>query len=239
MRPANKLMGVAAGIALLSATANTNALTINATGNNPGFGQAASATLSLSGGVLTIDLVNTGTIAANNPQVLTGLFFSLPGGTTLTTGSATLFNGSTFKNGTGTNPGNGWVYAGGISVQGQNAGISAAGLGVFGNTGYFGPSPVTPLDGVDYGIINGIAAVQHLNPGPQISNGIEFTLNVHGALNLNTFANTLVFQWGTALDEGSGGPGLPPQGGLPDGGTTALLLGSALTGVGLLRRKMG
>lgn len=250
MKRIKNLSIAAIGAGILALTLNAEALTITGTGNNPSYVQTASADLALSGGVLTIDLKNTAsTLAANNPQVLCGLFFSLPSGTTLSTVSASLsgslpsswgpssvVNGSLLEN-----VGEGWVYAGGVSVKGQNAGISAAGFGIFGNTGYFynDTSHTQPiLDGADYGIINGLASPQHLNPGPQISNEIEFKLNVSGALDLNAFSKTLVFQWGTALDEGSGGPGLPPQGSIPDGGSTVILLGAAFSVVGLLRKKL-
>lgn len=230
------LSGVCLGALTLSAGANV------VTSGAVSGGRSAEADFSVSGGILTIDLINTGSAAMVNSDTLTALFFSLPSGVSLTANSAALAGGSTTVHGSiVNNVGEGWAYQGGISAQGQNAGISASGLGgVFDNNHFFYTPAVTPLDGINYGIVNGLAAGSQIpaTQGPMINNEVEFKLAVSGNLDLTALGNTFVFQWGTALDEGSGGPGGTPPVSTPDGGSTIALLGLALLGVNALRRKI-
>jgi VPDSG-CTERM motif len=72
---------------------------------------------------------------------------------------------------------------------------------------------------------------------PFLNQVATFTLNVPG-VNVDSSVNGATFSFGTtAGDNVPGIVGRPPQS-IPDGGTTALLLGAALSGLGLIRRKL-
>lgn len=185
---------------------------------------AASADFELSSNTLTITLTNTSLSDVLVPtDVLTGVFFNTTH--TLTPVSASL-NGSTiFYENIVNNVGEGWQYKAGISAQGENSGISAAGLGVFGPDGNF-YSPGVTVDGLDYGILsagdnsatgnNGVT-----DHGPLVKDSVQFTLTAGSGFALNELGDTVVFQSGTSLDEThyTGGSPVPEP-------TTLLLLGS-------------
>lgn len=218
---------------------SAEAVTITGTGN---AGQSASAVITQSGNVLTIDLSNTGAPASEAAGLLLGLYFDLPSGVTLTPiNGVSLPHG--FEPGYNTvvnNFGEGWAYGTGLNAFGHAAGIAGSGaangmppLGNFWSTG-------VSLDGGDYGIANGLASNVNpsvKNPTAHIDAVFQLTVGGTGSLNLTTFGNTMVFQWGTSLTEGAGGPGFPPQGGLPDGGTTVALLGLGLASLGAFARR--
>lgn len=221
-----KMAGILGTVAL---SFEVNATTITASN---GQGGSASADISLSGSTLTIDLKNTGEAPHGGVDVLTALLFNLPTGVTLTPVSAVLGSGSVTY-GTG-NPGDGWTYSGAISVLGKNSGISAFGGGVFGNPN-FSATPHLPLDGMDYGIVNGDPTSWNGGKLPLFSNEVDFTLTVGGTGSIDSTAldNSLLFIWGTATlpnTEGSGGPSVP------DGGTTILLFGMGLIGLACFAR---
>ncbi len=176
---------------------------------------SASVTFSVSGGSLTVTLVNTAKSDVMVPtDVLTAVFFDTAPSVPLDPGSATLAPGSTVLFGT-TDPGGvvggEWAYASGVgSPTRAGLGISSAGLGLFGPQDRFpgnnlqGPS--SP-DGLQYGITSagdnpatGNAAVRGANA--LIKNAVVFTLTINGAAENLTFNNVL-FQYGTALSDGS------------------------------------
>ena len=193
---------------------------------------AASADFALSGSTLTVTLTN---MSAPNPVdqsgVLTGVFFNSSGLTPL---SASL-NGSTVVDGSlVNNVGEGWTYQSGVSAQGMNSGISAAGLGIFSQANFFSP-PVTPLDGVNYGILSAGytgGSTGFTNGGPYIDNSILFTLTAPTGFNLGELGSSVVFQYGSALTEPSF-TGTPPS--VPEP-SVMLLLGFGMVGLVSVRR---
>ncbi len=189
------------------------------------------AIYNLSGNTLTIRLINTGAAVQNPNDVLTALFFRLPTGVTLSPVSAALGSGATVAYGSIiNNVGEGWSYGSGFTANGDNAGVSASGLGLFGAPNFYS-KPVTPLGGIDYGLANGFnnpnAGVT--GQGPLISSEVDLTLSVSGTLDLSALGGSSVFQWGTALTEPNS---------VADGGTTVALMGLGLLGVGFLRRHL-
>jgi len=200
---------------------------------------AASAVFNLTGNTLTITLANTSASDVLVPtDVLTGLFFDTSH--TLTPVSASL-NGSTVYYGSiVNNVGEGWQYMGGISAHSENAGLSTAGLGIFGPNGNF-YSPGVKVAGLDYGILsagdnsatgNGGVTGQ----GPLIKNSIQFTLTAGSGFSLAEIGNSVVFQYGTALSDASFNGNLQ---GVPEPSSILsliVMLGAVGTGV-LLKHK--
>lgn len=204
---------------------------------------SASATFSLTGGVLTIVLTNTGAATTDPGGVLTALFFTP--GAALTPLTASLNNGSsvaTVYNGTfptGGNVGGEWAYGSGLvgAPHSAIAGISSSGLSpLFGDSNFNGSNltPPAALDGANWGIVAASTTSTNngfLNQSPYANNFTLFTLSVEGNPNTLTLGN-ISFQYGTGLNEPNV-PGVP----IPP---TVLLLGSGLLGLialGVRRRK--
>ena len=192
----------------------------------------ASATFALTGTTLTVTLTNTSPNDVLMPtDVLQAVFFNTSG--TLTPVSASLNGSSVFYGSIVNNVGEGWSYASGISAHGENSGISAAGLGVFGAPNFFSP-PVTPLDGTDYGILSagdnpatGNSGVT--GHGPLIQDSVQFTLTTDGTFSLDDLGSSVVFQYGTGLDEPSfNGPMRPGTPSAPE--PMSLVVWSTLLG---------
>jgi hypothetical protein len=229
-----KMLQLALGASVLL---SLNASAVLITGSTVG-GRSAAADISLSGSTLTIKLINTGAAAHDPSDLLMALLFSPNAGVTFSPISASLGAGSTISYGSLINNiGEGWAYDSSLSAHGRSAGISAAGLGVFGQANFFSP-PVTPLDGANYGIANGFNSPNTgiTGNGPVFSNEVDFSLHVNGSLDFLAFEHSLIFQWGTALSEPFT-PGNPPPS-VPDGGSTVALLGCALAGIGAVGRKI-
>jgi hypothetical protein len=221
------------------------------TGSASGNPIAASADFTLSGTTLTILLKNTSTFdysASPNSyravptDVLTGLFWDLTVGTSLTETGATapaitvaplpanLLLAST--------PG-GWDFAQSLvaaplSGVTQHYGLGTAGFGIFdGGTSSGGPGSPT-----NYGIMNSLYVDGEGNPSvngtPYAKDSITFTLTVPSGFDIQSITNVR-FQYGTALDEGDfpGGPGpgvlpVPEPATLSMFGIAALGFGAAL-----------
>jgi hypothetical protein len=215
--------GLACAAALLFAGVSANA------------GSTAMSSFSLSGTTLTVTLSATGNAASVPSGVLTGIFFSA-NDENLTPLNAALSSGSSLLNPvSGESIGGNWQYAGGKSglPLGATAGIVTTGLGIFGPTGNFG-TPATILDGIGYGIVNGISsgANSKVQSSTLINNGLVFTLTVPSDFDINSITD-VSYQFGTSLGEGS----TPPPS-VPDGGSTLALMGVALLGITCVRRKL-
>lgn len=234
--------------ALSAASALAGSITFNGSDAN---GHSASVTFTTSGSNLLVSLSNTGSAAATVPtDILTAVFFSIPGGVNLAPGSATVQNNSFVVDCSGAacptlgDVGGEWAYAQGLSAHGANAGISSTGLGLFGEPNLFGGTnlqgPASP-DGVQYGIApsgyNFALANGGLQGSAEIVNTVSFVLSGLGPNFDVKSISGVVFQYGTSLTEPTipGTPGQPPA--IPEPATFATL-GSALVAAALLRRRL-
>ncbi len=192
---------------------------------------SASAAFDLTGNTLNLILTNTSSADVLVPSdVLSGLFFNTTH--TLTPIAASL-NGSTVSYGSMSQVGAGWQYKTGISTHGENSGISAAGLGIFGSGNFYNPG--NNLAGIDYGILSvgdnpatGNTGVT--GKGPLIKNSVEFTFNAAPGFTLDELGNSVVFQYGSSLTENNFSSPVPEP-------ATILLLGSGLIGIVAYGRK--
>lgn len=204
-----------------------------------GSGLSASVSFETSGGNLIVTLTNTSAMDVTVPsQVLTAVFFSLPG--SMTPVSAVLNSGSVVNGDSapaGGAVGGEWAYQSGLNVGGSNSGISSSGLGIFGPGNLFGgpdlDSPVSP-NGLNYGITsagdNPASGNGGLSGEPLIQNSVVFTLSGWNAnWSLSQIANVF-FQYGTSLSE-------PHLGAVPEPGVLALL-GIGLAGLVFGARRM-
>jgi hypothetical protein len=176
---------------------------------------AASAKFAVSGSNLVVTLTNTSTADVLVPTaVLTAVFFDLPGGITLSPLSALLGTGSTvfFGPTNGGDVGGEWAYAAlppATPPPPGNAGISSAGLGLFGDANFGGANLQGPVsvDGLQYGITSagddttsGNAAVT--GKFALIQNEVVFTLSgVDATFDPGTMISNVQFQYGTSLGE--------------------------------------
>ena len=245
--------GLLAGVCLAGVLAASSASAVTYTGSSGSL--AASVDFSINGsGQLVVTLSNTsGSDALNNPDLLGAVFFDLAGNPALTPVSGVLNTGShIFVGGVQQSDaviGGEWAYGSSLSGAplGAKQGISGVGFGLSYNSLFpGGPLPNdggSPPDGPAYSLTsagdntstgNGVMTTVGI-----IKSSVVFTLSgLPANFNLNTGIADVNFQYGTSLTDAPNVPGLPPQGGLPDGGSTVLLLGSALSGLGLIRRKL-
>jgi hypothetical protein len=123
----------------------------------------------------------------------------------LTPVSASLNGSSVFYGSIVNNVGEGWQYKSGVSAQGKNSGISAAGLSIFGPSGNFF-SPGLTLNGLNYGLLSagdntGTGNGGITGHGPLIKNSVAYTLTANTPFSLNELGSTVVFQYGTSTTE--------------------------------------
>jgi hypothetical protein len=197
-------IGLLAAVGLWAgASTSANAsLEFTASGVNLGSGTAlagkATFTLSGSGTQLTLVLENTGAAARVPSDVMTGVFFNWAG-VSMTADSAitpTLLNPES----NGNTLGGGWAYK--STTPGGNG---TTGIGVWGATDdFFSTTQNTPpLDGIDYGIVSGIAdnANNTVKNAPLATPSVTFYFTV---LTPNADLNTLTFggfNYGTSAND--------------------------------------
>ncbi|HEY3413904.1 MAG TPA: XDD4 family exosortase-dependent surface protein [Armatimonadota bacterium] len=224
------------GVAFAATSAlSAQTVTYTGSGTNPGTGSglAAQVTLTLNAGVLGIDLINTGAPGKADSDALCALLFTLAPGNTLTPLTASLLPGSVYTNPPAFSIGQEWGYNAGFSgPAGTNAGVSAAGLGLFGSGNFAANGQ--HLQGLDYGLINGIAANANgpMQAAVLVNNGVHLDLAAP-TLKLSDISNVR-FQYGTALTD-SNLPGTPP---VPEPGTLSLLATAVLSAVPFLRKRV-
>lgn len=192
---------VAVLVVALAATgiASANAITyVGSSGN-----LSARAVFSLTGNTLTLTLTNTSMADVLQPtDVLTGVFFNLTGG--LTPVSASDPGSSVYYNRI-INVGDGWGFATNVSANGKNSAISATGaVNGLGQSNF--SANHTNLDGLGYGLLSagdntGTGNGGVLGHGPLIKDTAQFVLTVPQGFDLGEVGKTVVFQYGTSLNE--------------------------------------
>jgi len=198
------------------------------------------------GGNLVITLVNTSTdsdTSIDNARLLTGVFFNMSGGASLTPLTVFLTAGSSIVGDTPTTDvGGEFDYATGFNAGSASFGygVSSAGLGIFGSPPAFldGDSPnldnPVEVDGPNYGLAPAAALTINGN-AVFIKTGVIATLSGLGA---GPYLITSVrFQYGTALDEPSITVGETP-GPIPEPTSLAIwALGMVAAGFGARRMR--
>jgi hypothetical protein len=235
-----------AATALWAVTGTSAFAALTFTGSDLSDQLAASATFDLSGGNLTVSLVNTYTgDTVDQSHVLTGIFFNYSGGT-LTPSSAAIGAGSVYWQGTSSSPtdpnhppvvlGTEWAYGTGSAPHGANAGIVSSGFYTPGS-GNFAPSG-DMLDGSAYGILSAGytgSDLDGLSTRVYVQDTVNFVLTgFTGPLSQITDVS---FQYGTSLSEPNmmGSPAVPEPATVFAG--ALLLLPFGLSTVRILRRK--
>ena len=208
------------------AKAGTVLFSGSGTGSN-GITLNAEALFSISGSTLTVTLRNTGDTSGTNKDLsantLTGVFFDLPDGITLTATSATIAPGDLWQankcdvgpcNATTTNVGGEFVYDTGTWAghTGATSGIAssgyidaAVGMGNFGGPNLDDPSAP---DGINFGIIAPVTVTNpfkgngnNMTNNPLIEGEVVFTLAITGGTLLESQISNVSFQYGTSLTE--------------------------------------
>lgn len=214
-------MLAAAGMCLWAIAASANTITFTSSG------PSAQATFITSANTLSITVNNLTADPGSVAQCLSALFFSITTGQSsgsLTSGSGmerTIATDGTYTDGS--------IVAAGWALQtGPTWGLDVLA------SGGSGPRH-TLIGGPDNSNVYGSANSSITGNGPHnpfLAGPLTFNLSISG-VTVDSSINNVVFQFGTT--DGSGQ--FPPQE-VPDGGTTVFLLGLALSGLGLIRRKL-
>ena len=225
------LIGASVGAALLMGVAVTSsdatAVTLTGTGAGARSASVTFDTLSFAGiNYLTVVLTNTATYDSQIPtEILTAIFFSLPGDPTLSrtaglSGAYTNpFNSSDIKGGPDVlNIGTEWAYRSGLSVSGFNQGLSSISTNVFGADDRFITCTNCDLQGPDSpeGLQYGITTTND-NSGNDtggvvgaelVRNSVIFLLGgIAAGFDPSTSITSVRFQYGTDLAETTFGNG--------------------------------
>jgi len=227
----NNLISLIGSAGLLVASANANTVTfVTPSGATTTGGPVdASATFQTSANKLSITLQDLLANPTDVAQLISDLSFTLSSGQT----SGTLTSSSGVQRTVnGNNSGQfvdsslpvdtGWVLAG-LHLDVLGTPIGPAHL-------IIGP----PGPGNAYSSANGSIAGNGPH-NPFLTGPVTFNITISG-LTASDTVNSAIFSFGTT--EGAELVHGIPQITAPDGGTTVLLLGSALAGLGLLRRKL-
>ncbi len=221
----------------------------------------ASALFEISGSTLKVTLRNLGDTSGmskdKSANTLTGVFFDLPNGITLTPVSAKIAAGDLLQRtkcdigpctATTTNVGGEFTYKTGSwsGHTGADRGISSSGyIDAYAGGGNFnGPNldaPNSP-DGINFGIIAPITASNPLNPltgnmkdNPLIEGEVVFSMSISGGTLLESQISNVSFQYGTDISEPKFKAGPPPPPTSVPEPAALLLLGPAIAAV--LRRR--
>lgn len=246
----NKLVSIPTAVVALCAApfAGATSLTIDellfaVDAGNPNLGSqlAASADMTLSGSVLTLTLKNTtGSSSSSGSSVLlTGIGFNLPTGLSISSGSAAVGSGSTKVGWSSGNLSSEWGFRNGAPGSGHlngtigdgvvNATVSTmvADASTKFASGSIDASP--GLNGPGFGIISAAGSAGGQNA---VRDTIVFTLNLTG-----TYGGNLI-QYIESKDVvvTFASPNAKYIG-VPDTGLTLTMLGSALVGIALLKRR--
>jgi len=226
MKTTKSITALMGCVSLLAAGANANTFTFDtAPGSSVGDGPVnAEAVFTTSANSLTILLSDLLADPTSVGQLISDIDFTFAGnisssGTSLTstTGTGVDINGSGHTS-ADTVPSNAWMLNGFHLTAlggGQPKGL------------IIGPSGA----GGVYDKANGSIADNGPH-NPFYSGSATFTLNIPG-LTAASIVNGAIFSFGT--QEGVDVPGIPR---VPDGGATIILLGAALSGLGLVRYKL-
>jgi hypothetical protein len=210
-------------------------------GGNPDA-LAGTVNMTLSGNTLTIVLRNTSTASGvqGSFNLLTGVGFNLPTGVTIGTGSAAVAAGSGVNWSTATfglNVSQEWGYDNNVTsgpfqdvtTLDVNTAVSAM---VASSDAKFTPGMLLPpdtLNGPEFGLLSSAVPTTDAGGLYAIRDSVTITLNLAGTVNGNLLsfidANPVVLSFAS-----------PDR--VPEGGSTAIMLGLALLGFGGLRRKL-
>jgi hypothetical protein len=221
----NLVMMIVGCAGLLSISAGANTMTVD-TGAVSLGGQTvnAEAVFTTKAGELDITLRNLTSNPISVGQNLSGLSFTLSSGQT----SGTLASSSGMERSVySTLPGVlGWMNGSAVSTGWSLTGLF---LNVLGTP----EAPEHTIIGAP-NLSNAYAAAKGSIVGgphnPFLAGDVTFVIDIPTLTAASTITSTM-FQFNTA-------PGSDVSVSVPDGGTTALLLGAALSGFGLLRRKL-
>jgi hypothetical protein len=248
----SKLAVIAVASFLAVGLANAATITVdeyvyqNGTGVVPSSFSGA-VNMSISGSVLTVDLQNTSALMPNLTSgglgELAGIAFNLPSGVGISGGSAAPASGSTLVGGTTSDMNAQWGYSRASGSGSLSGGAFAYFTGSYNadaatvtadTTASFAGPPANQVDGLNYGAISTAQSAGTVPGHPYIVDTLEITFNLTGTIPSDIL---------TQIENGSvglmfGSPDTTPGNNVPDGGSTLALMGMALTGVGVVRRKL-
>ncbi len=215
----------------------------NTGGGNPAA-LAGTVNMSVSGSTLTIVLRNTSTATGATPgsfNLLTGVGFNLPTGVTIGSGSAALTAGSTGVNWNsavlGNNVSQEWGYDNNVTsgpfqdvtTLDVNTAVSAM---TSSSDSKFQAGQLLPpevLNGPEMGLLSAAVSTSEAGGLYAITDSVTISVNLSGSYggDLLAFiqANPVVLSFAS-------------PNAVPEGGSTAIMLGLALLGFGGLRRKL-